>query len=395
MAVKTETGEQKIYIKGDHAEASLKDLCRFCRRDDMLIARLSLAKWMVLQNDLIYLLLGYPQDKVLTYYVVILLESLTNPVVFEQCTRVQQGDLLLRAMQDYKFCFLRPLVFATIINHLAECVEGQSKVHQQMIELVVLLIRNLLQVPDAEINQSSNSSNSVRCNLQRALLEVMIEEKVMPALIYISQDYNTPLKKKLAPIFVDIFYKMFTGFEPEWLLRDEEEERAVYMRSMQNEQARRNREASKVGPRHSNFGCKIMIHKENGSRMIKNPLNAQRQSNINPHQRHKPVLRALALKHKTIFVKHLIFADENNREQIRLTAIDFIQNCFNRLVDAVFDELSSEQSVDAADKVSYFVLVAYFLRLTRCQCRRNQDRKVKQVEVDELSSELVNVAAAL
>ncbi len=63
----------------------------------------------------------------------------------------------------------------------------------------------------------------------------MIEEKVMPALIYISQDYNTPLKKKLAPIFVDIFYRMFTGFEPQWLLRDEEEERAVYMKSMQNE----------------------------------------------------------------------------------------------------------------------------------------------------------------
>jgi hypothetical protein len=61
------------------------------------------------------------------------------------------------------------MVFTTLMNHLAECVEGESKVHLQMIELIVLLIRNLLTIPD-------DQSVGLKGNLQRVFIEVLIEE---------------------------------------------------------------------------------------------------------------------------------------------------------------------------------------------------------------------------
>jgi len=79
--IETEAGSVKTYLKGANAEASLKQLCLQCRKDipDKPTARLYLYQYKVLQNDLIKLLTGYPQDKVLSYYVMILLESMTNP----------------------------------------------------------------------------------------------------------------------------------------------------------------------------------------------------------------------------------------------------------------------------------------------------------------------------
>lgn len=83
--VETDAGLIETYVKGQHCEASLKDLCRFCKRDEpeRPMTRVFVARWRVLQKDLIKLLTCYPQDKVLTYYVVILLESLTNTAPLE------------------------------------------------------------------------------------------------------------------------------------------------------------------------------------------------------------------------------------------------------------------------------------------------------------------------
>jgi hypothetical protein len=60
-------------------------------------------------------------------------------------------------------------------------------------------------------------------------------------------------------------------------------------------------------------------------------------------------------------------------------------------VDAVQDEVSGD-SCEPSDRINYFVLVAYFLRFTRAYSRLNQKSRVK---ANELSSELVYVAAAL
>lgn len=152
--METETGRIETYVKGQHCEVCLKDLCKACKRDEpeRPISRVMMAKWRVLQKDLINLLTCYPQDKVLTYYVVILLESLTNTAPLEFAQRVDDKDIVLEALQEYKTCFLRPMVLETLMNHFADCVsvanEQRSKVHNQMVELIVLIFKNLLQIPD-------------------------------------------------------------------------------------------------------------------------------------------------------------------------------------------------------------------------------------------------------
>jgi hypothetical protein len=127
----------------------------------------------------------------------------------------------------------------------------------------------------------------------------------MTALIYISQDFSTPFKKKLAPTLTDIFYRLFTGFAPEWLLRDDEEERLTLQRALQNERARKNRLIAAVPSRHSRFG------KDTHSVVC----------NANPHQRHRAVARSITQKHSTIFVKALSMS---RRAEMNAAAVDFM-----------------------------------------------------------------------
>lgn len=48
----------EAYIKGPHCEESIKDLNRFCKKDDpdLPVTRLELGKWNILVSDLLPLL---------------------------------------------------------------------------------------------------------------------------------------------------------------------------------------------------------------------------------------------------------------------------------------------------------------------------------------------------
>ena len=74
----------------------------------------------------------------------------------------------------------------------------------------------------------------IRKNLQRSLIEMFIRESVLAGLIYISQDFTAnSVTKKLSVTLVEIFYRIFTAFDQEWLLRNAVEERTHFMKLLQ------------------------------------------------------------------------------------------------------------------------------------------------------------------
>lgn len=109
------------YIKGKHCEASVKDICKVLKNDDpdAPLGRLLLAKYNIIESDLLDLFLTQTQDQKLSFWLVALMAMLTT-APGEQCLPEQREELL-NANRAYKKAFLRSKCLNTLIDHLADC----------------------------------------------------------------------------------------------------------------------------------------------------------------------------------------------------------------------------------------------------------------------------------
>lgn len=73
----------------------------------------------------------------MTYYVVILLESMTNVALSgaspDSGSTPEVKEAMMGALLEYKSAFMKPIVFETLMNHFADCIqvpsEQRTKVH--------------------------------------------------------------------------------------------------------------------------------------------------------------------------------------------------------------------------------------------------------------------------
>jgi hypothetical protein len=77
---------------------------------------------------------------------------------------------------QYKEAFLEPRVIATLMAHLADCLQRKDKTikHNQMIELILVLFKQVLSIP------------CVDGLLQKKLLVKFDEESVLDAFIFMT-----------------------------------------------------------------------------------------------------------------------------------------------------------------------------------------------------------------
>jgi hypothetical protein len=116
---------------------------------EQFLVRLELGRLNILQSDLLELLITQPQDKVLSYYIILLLVHLTELPDTSNKNYLE----ILTILRSYKQSFLRKDVMRTLMEHVASCLgvttEGvtlsaSSKAHASMVEVIVVLIRNIL-----------------------------------------------------------------------------------------------------------------------------------------------------------------------------------------------------------------------------------------------------------
>lgn len=75
-----------------------------------------------------------------------------------------------------------------------------------MIELIVVIFKNLLQIP------KKNKHDDFDFSL--FLLKKFNEESVFDSLVYMTQNFDTELSKKLSFHFLEIFYFIFKDYCP-------------------------------------------------------------------------------------------------------------------------------------------------------------------------------------
>jgi hypothetical protein len=74
------------------------------------------------------------------------------------------------------------------MEHLADCLQNtqRNEKHEQMIELIIILIKQIITIPDASPSKNSTDRHS----LQKRLLLHFAEESVLDAFIFLTQDYS-------------------------------------------------------------------------------------------------------------------------------------------------------------------------------------------------------------
>ena len=64
---------------------------------------------------------------------------------------------MVEILRGYKEAFLQPQVINVLMEHLADClqVEVRNEKHEQMVELIIVLFKQLLQIPEPKVGQTN------------------------------------------------------------------------------------------------------------------------------------------------------------------------------------------------------------------------------------------------
>jgi hypothetical protein len=138
-------------VKKPECLDSLQELCRLLRKDtgDQYQKHMCLKEWNVLANDLLKLLVKYPEDRQLAFYVIMLLVILTEKPDKEHVKVKEQIYIL----QEYKQAFISAKdAIKVLAQHIADYLtredSSRDEKHDQMLEQIIYLLRNLLAIPD-------------------------------------------------------------------------------------------------------------------------------------------------------------------------------------------------------------------------------------------------------
>lgn len=107
-----------------------------------------LSSYNIVETDLIELLLLQVEDKKLSFWIIALLALITSKPSDELIDDDKQK--LGKALREYKRSFVKHECLTILTIHIADYfrTEVKQKAHFQMLEFIIMLLRNLLQISD-------------------------------------------------------------------------------------------------------------------------------------------------------------------------------------------------------------------------------------------------------
>ena len=82
-----------------------------------------------------------------------------------------------------------------------------------MVELIIVLLKQLLQIPEVPSLMIRGEKS-----LQKRLLHMYSEENVLDLFVFMTQDFEDPLHKKLTMHFLEIQYQIMKDFKPNQII---------------------------------------------------------------------------------------------------------------------------------------------------------------------------------
>lgn len=372
------------YLEGDayHKEPdcleSVKDLIRYLRHEDETRdIRQQLGAAQILQNDLVPLVIQHHSDKQLFDAVIRLMVNLTQPA-FLCFGKVPQDPTfrhhflqVVSYLQTYKEAFANEKLFVVLSEKLYDLLqmdwEQREEEHNLLIERILLLVRNILHVP-ADPDEEKNVDD-----------DASVHDRVLWAIHMSGMD---DLVKFLASSETEQQWSMHVLETVSLMFRDQiaeqlaatgqarfSSERTTDLQNLeilrQREMAEKKNRVFQRGSRHSRFGGSYIIQglKSIGDKDIiyhKGLHNFQNYS----HDLGKELKRVPKRKQQAKDTETRRRSALNVRLFLKEFCIDFLENCYNRLMYIVKDHLTRERA-QQHDETYYLWSMAFFMVFNR------------------------------
>uniref|UniRef100_A0A8D0GH46 Timeless circadian regulator n=1 Tax=Sphenodon punctatus TaxID=8508 RepID=A0A8D0GH46_SPHPU len=373
------------YLEGDtyHKEPdcleSVKDLIRYLRHEDETRdIRQQLGTAQILQNDLIPVVIQYHQDRQLLDAVVRLMVNLTQPALL--CFGKLPQDPSFRHhylqvvsyLQAYKEVSSCPLLTGCSLLPLPHTPPQDWEQRQEedslLIERLLLLVRNVLHVPadpDEEKNVDDDASTHDRV-LWAVHMSGMDDLVKFLASSQAEQQWSLHILEIVSLLFRDQNPEQLAATGQGRSAKERQVEATELEALRQRELAERRSRTLQRGSRHSHFGGSYIIQgiKAIGDRDLVFHKGLHNLKNYS-HDLGKAVRRVP----KRRWVAH--DADGTPRRSalnVRLFlkefCVDFLENCYNRIMYLVKDHLIREKA-QQHDETYYLWALAFFMAFNR------------------------------
>uniref|UniRef100_UPI00398EAEF9 protein timeless homolog n=1 Tax=Pristiophorus japonicus TaxID=55135 RepID=UPI00398EAEF9 len=372
------------YLEGDnyHKEPdcleSIKDLIRYLRHEDETRdIRQQLGAAQILQNDLLPIIAQYPQEKMLYEAVIRLLVNLTQPALL--CFGKVPNDPAVRHhflqivsnLQGYKEAFADEKVFGVLSEKLYDLLQLDWEQRQEednlLIERILLLVRNVLHVPpNPEEEQNIDDDASVHDKVLWAMHMSGMDDLIK--FLATSQE-----EQQWAMHILEIISLMFRDQNPDQLattgqaktvMEKESESRELEILK-QRELAAKKKRTFERGSRHSRFGGTYLIQglKSIADRDVVCHMGVHKFKNyshdcgkkINKVHKRKQAAKEVVSKRRSAL---------NVRLFLKEFCVDFLENCYNRLMYVVKDSLIREKA-QQHDETYYLWAMPFFMQFNR------------------------------
>ncbi|KAM9444217.1 protein timeless homolog [Clarias gariepinus] len=372
------------YLEGDnyHKEPdcleSVKDLIRYLRHEDETRdVRQQLGAAQILQNDLLPIITQHGQDKPLFDACIRLMVNLTQPALL--CFGKIPNDAVFRHhflqlvtyLQGYKEAFANEKVFTvlseTLYNLLQLDWEQRQEEDNLLIERILLLVRNVLHIP-ADPNEEKNVDD-----------DASVHDKLLWAIHMSGMDdllkflASAQSEQQWSMHVLEIISLMFRDQTPELLVsagqsrstQEKQKDTKELETLRQKELAEKRTRTLQRGTRHSRFRGSYVVQ---GLKSIgeKDVIFHQGLHNFRnySHDSGKAVRRVPKRKQAARDTETQRRSVLNVRIFLRGFCVDFLENCYNRLMYLVKESLIREQG-QQHDETYYLWSLSFFMAFNR------------------------------
>uniref|UniRef100_A0A8C3VYZ2 Timeless circadian regulator n=1 Tax=Catagonus wagneri TaxID=51154 RepID=A0A8C3VYZ2_9CETA len=372
------------YLEGDtyHKEPdcleSVKDLIRYLRHEDETRdVRQQLGAAQILQSDLLPILTQHRQDKPLFDAVIRLMVNLTQPALLCFGGVPKEPNFrhhflqVLMYLQAYKEAFASEKAFGVLSETLYELLQMGWEERQEednlLIERILLLVRNILHVP-ADLHQEKRIDDDA--SVHDRLLWAIHLSGLDDLLLFLA---SSPAEQQWSLHVLEIISLMFRDQNPEQLAglgqgrltQERRADMAELEALRQREMAEKKTRAFQRGNRHSRFGGSYIVQglKSIGERDLifhKGLHNLQNYSSDLGKQPRRVPKRRQAAQELTVQRRSAL----NVRLFLRDFCSEFLENCYNRLMGSVKDQLLREKA-QQHDETYYMWALAFFMAFNR------------------------------
>ncbi|KAJ1981533.1 Topoisomerase 1-associated factor 1 [Dimargaris verticillata] len=378
------------YVLGDECLDCLKDLKRYIRQDETNPAKHVLGwlgEWSILQRDLLPLLevtaarlladnathtdvLTQRYSHRMAAVCISALELLVVMTWYVDKDERGEAPWFDRVLCGYKLAFAtHPTVIAILLQLLVQALAipaGHRSARDRIIVNGVLLIyRNLLEIPDPHVSITASGELITHGKLQEMLIETFHRKDIYDLMLTFASSAD---ERELLPynlIIHDILYFSFKDVHPEELFRDASQHamRITDRLMTEKRQAKLDRPQASIS-RHSRFGGTYAVQSPTGqvmtmltSQTFTQPLDHTMDDKKTKSKRVKAPKAEAYEKLRHPFQDHQTFTI------LARVAKTYLESGFNTLAASVREDIERERAkVKAQDATRFMYTTAFFMQ---------------------------------